>query len=130
MRRCPSGEPDWICADAAVVFATNPGEMRPSELGVESPDLDRKPQPAMPACANVSLSHHLRAGDHVFVAVQPAGTVTFVFTDIEGSTELLDNFGAEAFKEALVTSPTCKLDPRGPDAPALTEHPSEHAYWS
>ena len=40
-----------------------------------------------------------RLGDHVFVAVQPAGTVTFVFTDIEGSTELLDNFGAEAFKE-------------------------------
>jgi hypothetical protein len=77
------------------------------------------------------LVHHLCAGDHVFVAVQPAGTVTFVFTDIEGSTELLDNFGAEAFKEALVTSPTCKLDPpRVGRAPALTEHPSQHAYWS
>jgi predicted ATPase len=35
------------------------------------------------------------------VAVQPSGTVTFVFTDIEGSTALLDDLGAEAFKEAL-----------------------------
>ena len=35
------------------------------------------------------------------MAVQPAGTVTLVFTDIEGSTALLDELGAEAFKEAL-----------------------------
>jgi predicted ATPase len=35
------------------------------------------------------------------VVVQPSGTVTFVFTDIEGSTALLDNLGAGAFKEAL-----------------------------
>ena len=35
------------------------------------------------------------------MAVQPSGTVTFVFTDIEGSTVLLDELGAEAFKEAL-----------------------------
>jgi class 3 adenylate cyclase len=35
------------------------------------------------------------------VAVQPSGTVTFVFTDIEGSTALLGELGAEAFKEAL-----------------------------
>jgi predicted ATPase len=35
------------------------------------------------------------------VAVQPSGTVTLVFTDIEGSTTLLDELGAEAFKEAL-----------------------------
>jgi class 3 adenylate cyclase len=35
------------------------------------------------------------------VAVQPSGTVTLVFTDIEGSTALLDELGAEAFKEAL-----------------------------
>ncbi len=33
--------------------------------------------------------------------VQPSGTVTLVFTDIEGSTALLDELGAEAFKEAL-----------------------------
>ena len=43
----------------------------------------------------------LLAEDHASVAVQPSGTVTFVFTDIEGSTALLDNLGAEAFKEAL-----------------------------
>jgi hypothetical protein len=35
------------------------------------------------------------------VAVQPSGTVTFVFTDIEGSTALLDDLGAEAYKQAL-----------------------------
>jgi len=43
----------------------------------------------------------LRARDHVSVTVQPSGTVTLVFTDIEGSTALLDELGAEAFKEAL-----------------------------
>ncbi len=31
----------------------------------------------------------------------PAGTVTFLFTDIEGSTKLLDELGAEAYAEAL-----------------------------
>lgn len=35
------------------------------------------------------------------MAVQPSGTVTLVFTDIEGSTALLDDLGAEAYKEAL-----------------------------
>ena len=35
------------------------------------------------------------------MAMQPSGTVTFVFTDIEGSTALLDNLGAETYKEAL-----------------------------
>jgi predicted ATPase/class 3 adenylate cyclase len=43
----------------------------------------------------------LFAADHASVALQPSGTVTFVFTDIEGSTALLDELGAEAFKEAL-----------------------------
>ena len=33
--------------------------------------------------------------------VQPSGTVTLVFTDVEGSTALLDDLGAEAYKEAL-----------------------------
>ena len=36
----------------------------------------------------------LPAGDHAAVAVQPSGTVTLVFTDIEGSTALLDELGA------------------------------------
>jgi class 3 adenylate cyclase len=47
------------------------------------------------------LVPRLLADDHASVAVQPSGTVTFVFTDIEGSTALLDDLGAEAFKEAL-----------------------------
>src|SRR3954451_22920958 len=32
---------------------------------------------------------------------QPSGTVTLVFTDIEGSTRLLHEFGEEAYREAL-----------------------------
>ena len=31
----------------------------------------------------------------------PTGTVTFLFTDVEGSTKLLHEFGAEAYAEAL-----------------------------
>jgi class 3 adenylate cyclase len=31
----------------------------------------------------------------------PTGTVTFVFTDIEGSTRLLRELGAEAYADAL-----------------------------
>jgi class 3 adenylate cyclase len=50
---------------------------------------------------DVGLCGGLLAADDSFVAVQPSGTVTFVFTDIEGSTALLDELGAEAFKEAL-----------------------------
>ena len=33
--------------------------------------------------------------------VQPAGTVTLVFTDIEGSTRLLEELGAEAYRDVL-----------------------------
>ena len=43
----------------------------------------------------------LFAADHASVPLQPSGTVTLVFTDIEGSTALLDELGAESFKEAL-----------------------------
>jgi class 3 adenylate cyclase len=31
----------------------------------------------------------------------PTGTVTFLFTDVEGSTRLLHDLGAEAYAEAL-----------------------------
>ena len=31
----------------------------------------------------------------------PVGTVTFVFTDVEGSTRLLHELGAEAYADAL-----------------------------
>jgi predicted ATPase/class 3 adenylate cyclase len=43
----------------------------------------------------------LFAADDSAVTLQPSGTVTLVFTDIEGSTVLLDELGAEAFKDAL-----------------------------
>jgi len=43
----------------------------------------------------------LFAADHASVPLQPSGTVTLVFTDIEGSTALLDELGAESFKETL-----------------------------
>jgi predicted ATPase/class 3 adenylate cyclase len=43
----------------------------------------------------------LPTADDSSVALQPSGTVTLVFTDIEGSTALLDELGAEAFREAL-----------------------------
>ena len=33
----------------------------------------------------------------------PSGTVTFLFTDVEGSTKLLHELGAEAYDEALIT---------------------------
>ena len=35
------------------------------------------------------------------VVAQPTGTVTLVFTDIEGSTRLLEELGADAYREAL-----------------------------
>ena len=35
------------------------------------------------------------------VVVQPSGTVTLVFTDIEGSTRLLHELGQEGYREAL-----------------------------
>ena len=35
------------------------------------------------------------------MAAQPTGTVTLVFTDIEGSTRLLDQLGTDAYRDAL-----------------------------
>jgi predicted ATPase/class 3 adenylate cyclase len=43
----------------------------------------------------------LPTADDAAVAVQPSGTVTLVFTDIEGSTSLLGELGTEAYREAL-----------------------------
>ena len=37
----------------------------------------------------------------MIVVAQPVGSVTLVFTDIEGSTKLLDELGASAYKDAL-----------------------------
>jgi class 3 adenylate cyclase len=35
------------------------------------------------------------------MAVQPAGTVTLLFTDIEGSTRLLERLGPERYQQSL-----------------------------
>src|SRR3954469_3057923 len=44
-----------------------------------------------------------RLGDAVRLAARnlPAGTVTFLFTDVEGSTRLLDELGADGYGEEL-----------------------------
>jgi predicted ATPase/class 3 adenylate cyclase len=39
--------------------------------------------------------------DHVSVAVQPSGTVTLVFTDVESSTRLLRELGGDRYQAAL-----------------------------
>ena len=43
----------------------------------------------------------LSADDPVVRPELPTGTVTFVFTDVEGSTSLLNELGAEAYADAL-----------------------------
>ncbi len=43
----------------------------------------------------------LRADDRVMRHDLPAGTVTFLFTDVEGSTRLLHELGAESYAETL-----------------------------
>ncbi len=48
------------------------------------------------------LSREVEVRDHVAVTRQlPTGTVTFLFTDIEGSTRLLHDLGPERYAEAL-----------------------------
>jgi class 3 adenylate cyclase len=44
----------------------------------------------------VAMAHH-----HVGMRELPSGTVTFLFTDVEGSTRLLHELGAERYAEAL-----------------------------
>jgi class 3 adenylate cyclase len=39
--------------------------------------------------------------DHVVVATQPSGTVTLLFSDVEGSTRLLERLGKETYAEVL-----------------------------
>jgi class 3 adenylate cyclase len=39
--------------------------------------------------------------DHVLVVVQPSGTVTLVFTDVEGSTRLLRELGGDRYRALL-----------------------------
>jgi predicted ATPase/class 3 adenylate cyclase len=42
-----------------------------------------------------------RVADHVAVATQPSGTVTLLFSDIEGSTRLLERLGTETYADVL-----------------------------
>ena len=42
-----------------------------------------------------------RARNSPWMVVQPTGTVTLLFTDIEGSTRLLERLGPERYGEAL-----------------------------
>src|SRR5262245_30826338 len=43
----------------------------------------------------------VRVADHVTVASQPSGTVTLLFSDIEGSTRLLERLGSETYAGVL-----------------------------
>ena len=45
------------------------------------------------------------ASDDLLVAGLPTGTVTFLFSDVEGSTRLLYELG-DAYADALVGAPT------------------------
>jgi class 3 adenylate cyclase len=47
------------------------------------------------------LVKEFRSADYSPVTAQPSGTVTLVFTDVEGSTALLDELGVEPYREAL-----------------------------
>ena len=62
------------------------------------------PARAAPAVAVTEklMAQASRVGDSSRVTtVQPAGTVTLVFTDVEGSTRLLDSLGPEEYRRAL-----------------------------
>ena len=43
---------------------------------------------------------------------QPSGTVTLVFTDIEGSTRLLGELGEVRYREALLPEPVAQIAPK------------------
>ena len=47
------------------------------------------------------LEEAVVASDHGIVAALPSGTVTLFFSDIEGSTRLLEQLGAEGYRDAL-----------------------------
>src|SRR6266536_1467320 len=80
---------------------TQPKCAAPASWRWASHDLGRQTSGRHADACGCRLVRQFRARDHVSVTVQTSGTVTLVFTDIEGSTALLDELGAEAFKEAL-----------------------------
>jgi len=54
-----------------------------------------------PAHRDVAREPEPRENLPVSAVVQPSGTVSLVFTDIEGSTRLLERLGVDAYREAL-----------------------------
>jgi predicted ATPase/class 3 adenylate cyclase len=81
-----------ILKQAAGLKAPTPGKGSPAALAdvdVGVPDSDRSPDSPTPEGVG-------GGGPEV-----PAGTVTFVFADIEGSTDLLRDLGAETFSREL-----------------------------
>ena len=78
----------WQSKSAAVHGAASQAKFGPNSTLVQAqPELDATPRP--------SHDHgHMRRD-------LPAGTVTFLFTDVEGSTKLLHELGADAYAERL-----------------------------
>jgi class 3 adenylate cyclase len=66
---------------------------------VTCPPRGPAPAPALTEglARQIVVTHHLAMSRHDL----PAGTVTFLFTDVEGSTRLLHELGAERYAEAL-----------------------------
>ena len=62
---------------------------------------ERDARLAVRDAAAARLAHRLAAYHHLLRADLPSGTVTFLFTDVEGSTRLLQELGADAYAEAL-----------------------------
>ena len=60
----------------------------------------------------------------------PAGTVTFLFTDVEGSTRLLHDLGDERYAQALAEHRRCVREAAGTSSsPAGTEAPTKRLRW-
>ena len=72
---------------------------------VRDPRLIVLDEPARENCSRadraVGLGEAAVRRDSWAVAVQPTGTVTLLFTDIEGSTRLLERLGADRYAQAL-----------------------------
>ena len=77
----------------ASAHSHRPESCRPSAFRAGSSE---RPGCSFPVTSTLPLSH-----DAAMRREFPTGTVTFLFTDVEGSTKLLHELGAEAYAEAL-----------------------------